>query len=423
MKLFVKYNRVNIFASIFAFLLGSIGYYFIIRYVLIHQLDDTLKVEEAEILSFVQAKDQLPEPANYRDQKIRFTSADLPVKRKFINTTLFDPRHREDRYFRQLLFSVTVSGQAYTVSVSKSEDEARDLLGWVVLITIGVILLLMGILFLANRILLRRLWQPFYNTLGAIRTFNLSNRRSLPAHPATPIDEFKELDAAVGQMTQKILKDYEMLKNFADNASHEMQTPLAIINSKLDLMIQDPALEEKHLRQLQAMYDAVRRLSKMNQSLLLLTKIENNQFADTDLVDLAPLIEEKLLQFEDLIRAKNLSVRSELDHSGVRMNPYLADILLNNLLSNAIRHNQADGRFTIDLHDDHLDIGNTGPVFHFDPALIFDRFTKGPRSEGTGLGLAIVRQICDNYGFALSYSFREPLHIIHIRLASFYQMP
>jgi len=415
MKLFARYSRVNILASIVAFLLGGICYYFIIHYVLIRQLDDTLKIEEAEILNFTGTRDRLPEPANYRDQQISFIPSEEPVRRKFTDIQQIDPGDKERKTFRQLLFPVAAGGQIYTVSVSKSEEETEDLLGWILLITLGVILFLLGILFLAGRLLLRRLWQPFYNTLEAIRQFNLSSRKPLPPNNSR-IEEFINLDAAVGQMTGKILKDYEMLKNFADNASHEMQTPLAIINSKLDLMIQDQGLEEKHLRQLQAMYDAVGRLSKLNQSLLLLTKIENNQFAHTDQVDLAPLIGEKLLQLEELTRAGNLTVSIDLDKVSARLNPYLADIMLNNLLVNAIRHNQDGGRLSVRLRGGELEISNTGPPLHFDPSTIFDRFTRGSHSTGTGLGLAIVRQICDNYGYDLSYSYKGQEHSIHVRL-------
>ena len=414
MKLFTKYSRVNIIASILALLLGSIGYYFVIRSVLRHQLDDSLKVEEAEILNFVKTRDRIPEPSNYRDQKIDFLPAQAPVPRQFINTSLRDHHHHE-RPYRELLFSIKVDGQLYTASVAMSEEETEDLLEWIMLITAAMILLLLGTLFLANRLLLRRIWQPFYDTLEAIRRFNLSSHKPLPARD-TGIEEFKNLDTAVAQMTGKILKDYEMLKNFADNASHEMQTPLAIINSKLDLMIQDQGLEERQLRQLQAMYDAVGRLSKLNQSLLLLTKIENNQFANTDPVVLASLIEEKLIQFEDLIKARNLTIHTTLDNEEIRINAYLADILLNNLLINAIRHNKEGGQLDIRLQENTLRISNTGPALLFDPATIFDRFTKGSHSEGTGLGLAIVKQICDNYGFPLSYSYTNEGHSILVGL-------
>lgn len=414
MKLFTHYSRINFLASILALALGSVSYYFIIRTVLIHQLDDTLKVEEAEILNHVQVKGQLPEPANYRDQQIAFEPALRAVERQFHDISRREPtHHNEHRPFRQLLFSVTAGGEVYTVSVTKSEVETEDMLQWIMLVTAGMIMLLLGILFLANRLLIRRLWRPFYQTLETLKGFNLASREPLH-HTPTSIREFQNLQRVVDQMTGTIRKDYEMLKEFADNASHEMQTPLAIINSKLDLMIQDQGLEEKHLRQLQAMYDAVSRLRQLNQSLLLLTKIENHQFAQAGPVALGTLIEKKLVQLEDLIADKHLTLQVELQPCQVQMNAYLSDILLSNLLVNAIRHNEEKGAIKIQLRADELHISNTGAPLPFAPAAIFDRFTKSSHSEGTGLGLAIVRQICDNYGFLLSYVNRDGWHTIRI---------
>ncbi|MBN9381701.1 MAG: HAMP domain-containing histidine kinase [Chitinophagaceae bacterium] len=418
MKLFTHYSRVNILASILALVLGSIGYYFIIRTVLIHQLDETLSVEEAEILSHIQLKGQLPEPANYNDQQISYSPARAPVDRQFVNITRPDPfHHNESRSFRQLVFSVRAGGQIYTVSVSKSEEETKELQKIIMVVTAGMILLLLGILYLANRLLIRRLWRPFYQTLEELKGFNLSSHDTL-SHTPTSIKEFRSLQQTVEQMTGQIRKDYDMLKAFADNASHEMQTPLAIINSKLDLMIQDQGLGEQHLRQLQAMYDAVSRLRQLNQSLLLLTKIENHQFEQTGLVVFAALIEKKLAQLEDLIKAKHITVTTDLQPCQLRMNPYLSDILLGNLLVNAIRHNYDKGAIHIHLQQDMLLVRNTGVPLSFDPSTIFDRFTKSAQSEGTGLGLAIVRQICDNYKFTLSYSNKEGWHTIRIGFSS-----
>lgn len=415
MKLFVKYSRVNIIASILALLLGSIGYYFIVRYVVVHQLDDTLKIEEAEIINFVRTRDRLPEPANYRDQRIVFTPADAPVIRNFLNSSWQERRHPgQVEPVRELIFSVKAGGQFYTVTVGKSEEDSEHLLEWIMLVTGGMILLLLGILFLANRLLLRRIWQPFYSLLDGMRKFNLSSQTPWPSLD-TRVDEFKELEDAGRQMTTKIVKDYEMLRNFADSASHEMQTPLAIIHSKLDLIIQDPALEERHHRPITAMYEAIRRLRQLNQSLLLLAKIENNQFRQTDRIDLGPLIEEKLGQLDDMVRDRRLEVRTELDEQSLNINGYLADILLNNILVNAIRHNEDGGRVDISLQDHTLMVRNTGEALHFDASTIFDRFTKGPHSSGTGLGLAIVRQICDNYHFPLRYSYEDHMHVIDIR--------
>jgi signal transduction histidine kinase len=283
----------------------------------------------------------------------------------------------------------------------------------IVVITIIIIIFLLLILFFANRVLLRRLWEPFYNSLQSIKQFNFSNKQTF-SPSQTNIDEFKDLDNAVNAMQSRIIKDYETLKNFTDNASHEMQTPLAVLNSKLDLLIQEPGLQESQTKQLQAMYDAMSRLTNLNKSLLLLSKIENNQFKKTSPLQFDILITEKLSQLEDLINAKQIKTNTALQQTTVQMDAYLADILLNNLLGNAIRHNIDNGNIEINLDNERLLISNSGSVFDFDESHIFDRFKKGDESEGTGLGLAIVKQICDNYGFKISYSFKDGLHFFEI---------
>jgi signal transduction histidine kinase len=413
MKLFTQYSRVNIVASILAVLLGSIGYYFTVRYILIDQLDDSIRVEEAEIIDNLRTLGQLKPPSDYHDQQISYELADIPVKRHFIDTSRISRHHHEEPW-RELIFPITAGSQLYTATVGVSEEATEDLLALIMLITAGMILLLLSTLFLANRLLLRRIWQPFYQTLSAMRDFNLSSRQPVPFRDS-PIDEFRNLNEAARQMTRQILKDYEMLKGFTDNASHEMQTPLAIINSRLDLLIQDPILEERHHRPIQAMYDAIGRLRQLNQSLLLLAKIENHQFGHTDSIDMAPLIEEKLVQLEDPLKDRRLTVHKDLDRLRLPINAYLADILLNNLLQNAIRHNQDGGNLSVHLRGDSLRVSNSGPALSFDSTTIFDRFVKGAHSGGTGLGLAIVRQICDNYRFELSYAYIDQRHTIDIR--------
>jgi signal transduction histidine kinase len=380
---------------------------------LIHQLDNTLKVEESEILNFVKVNNKLPEATNYRDQHTKFEEVPEPASRKFDNIKFCEGHHRGSDAYRELSFPININGKNYKASVTKSEDEMEDLIKMIVVITIIIIIFLLLILFFANRVLLRRLWEPFYNSLQSIKQFNFSNKQTF-SPSQTNIDEFKDLDNAVNAMQSRIIKDYETLKNFTDNASHEMQTPLAVLNSKLDLLIQEPGLQESQTKQLQAMYDAMSRLTNLNKSLLLLSKIENNQFKKTSPLQFDILITEKLSQLEDLINAKQIKTNTALQQTTVQMDAYLADILLNNLLGNAIRHNIDNGNIEINLDNERLLISNSGSVFDFDESHIFDRFKKGDESEGTGLGLAIVKQICDNYGFKISYSFKDGLHFFEI---------
>lgn len=414
MKLFARYNQVNIIATILVLLIGSTCYYFIIRYILIKQLDDTLKVEEAEIVTFVKNNDSLPPATSYRDQVIAFEEARNFARRKFLQISLFDTAHNEVNPYRRLVFPVTVKGKVFQASVTKSEAETEDLLLLIVVVTIGVIVLLLLMLFIANRFLLRKIWQPFYKTLQSIGGFNISDRKVIPESNAS-VDEFKYLDVALNRMTEKIVRDYEMVQSFADNASHEMQTPLAIINSKLDLLIQDQGLDERQMKPLQEMYDAVGRMSKLNQSLLLLTKIGNRQFEHTDLINLKTILTDKLRQLEDIFHAKQMHVKTDLQDVSIELNSYLADILLNNLLSNAVHHNAEGGNIEIKLDPQKMSICNSGPALSFDASRIFRRFEKSSHSQGVGLGLAIVKQICDSCHFIINYTFDAGRHTFVIR--------
>lgn len=298
------------------------------------------------------------------------------------------------------------------VNVSRSE-EATEGLVWIILVsTVALILLLTVILFFTNRFLIGKLWQPFRDILSSIKGFNLSALEAIPKQ-ATSITEFRELNESVQVMAQKVMKDYQSLKDFTDNASHEMQTPLAVINSKLDVLIQGPELGEASLRQIQGIYTSVEKLSRLCQSLLLLARIENNQYSSTQRVFMNELLAEKRNEMEEWIAAMKFRIVMELNPLPVTMNRELADILINNLLGNAVRHNDGNGDIRIQTGHQTLFVSNPGKVA-LDKGRIFDRFYKSDHSVGSGLGLAIVRHICDRYHFKLAYEFREEQHCFSV---------
>jgi signal transduction histidine kinase len=409
MKLQAKYSRATISTAIFVLILGSISYYFILRYVLIKEVDDSLRVEEQEILDHISVHHSLPEETNYRDQQIHFIPATTIEKRRFVSTNVVNEKEKESFVSRQLIFPVQVGEKSYTAIVTKSEEEAEDMLILIALLTAAVVLLLFILLFITNRILFKKIWSPFYATLSSMKQFNLSNpgRISLAKND---VDEFNDLNMAVNEMTGKVVKDYQSLKTFTDNASHEMQTPLAVINSKLDLLIQDQELTEKNMHHLQSIYDSVMRLTRMNQSLLLIAKIENQQFPDAKNLRLDDLLSERLQHFEELIQSKQLMVSTDLQKCEVVMNPILADMLLNNLLANAIRHNIVAGNIEVETANNYIAIRNRSESSLLDEKIIFDRFHKASHSDGLGIGLAIVKQICELYGFRLEYAFKKQMH-------------
>jgi two-component system, OmpR family, sensor histidine kinase QseC len=424
MRLLDRYNRVTLATTIIVMLITGIIYYVAINLILIDDVDKDLTVEENEIFESVKKNNQLPQEFESNEQQISFYEA-VPgsVKREFIDTVYKNipsqyhrrHHHHEHEYEsgRGLVSSITAGGKYYKITIVKSTVEAEDLLKIIFGITIGVILLLLLTLFITNRLLLNRLWQPFHNLLKELRLFNISDNKNIP-QADTNIDEFKELNQAVAAMSARVKSDYKDLKTFTENASHELLTPIAVINSKLDSLLQTESFSPQQSKLLNDLYSAVSRLTRLNQSLLLLVKIENHLVDDKRPVDLRAIIEELTIQFEEIFNDKHLKVNCALSEKELQTNPYLVDVLMNNLLSNAIRHNYKGGEINIELTANKLIIQNTGENVPLQTEEVFKRFQKSSSSEGSGLGLTISKQICENLGFGINYSFEGGFHTFAI---------
>jgi len=410
MKLSTRYNRVNLLTSLVILIITGIIYYVVIHFILTKRLDRDLAVEENEIRQYTQTYQKLPLPASYLDQQVSYKeiNGDVSNKRDFSYTTYVNPKENEVEPGRSLVTTVNLKGKIYQVTITKSRVESEDLVRIILFITLGVTVVLLLSLILINRFVLSRLWRPFYSILNRMKTFEVTKMETIKEEP-TQVDEFRELNESVNAMAKKVRQDYKELKSFTDNASHEMMTPLAVINSKLDSLLQTEAFTEQQGHLLEDIYHATGRLSRLHQSLLLLAKIENNIIPDAENIDIQVMLEGKIRQFQELFDKDGLEVRSKLENTEITMSRYLADILLNNLFSNSVRHNHRGGRIDVKLTSNILIISNTGKDKSVQDR-IFDRFSKSAESEGMGLGLAISKQICTLYGLELEYSYLDNMH-------------
>jgi signal transduction histidine kinase len=231
------------------------------------------------------------------------------------------------------------------------------------------------------------------------------------------VKEFEDLNRGLKAMTERIKNDYLNLKEYTENASHEIQTPLAIINSKLELLLQSGEMSEKQYKALADAYEASIRLSKYNSTLILLAKIENKQFPESKMVSPEAILDNLLENLDDLIRTKKIEVIRQIKPEvTVHMNPYLAEMLIVNLVKNAVRHNVKGGKLVVEVDSGFLQISNTGPETALDENLLFKRYFKSSSSpESLGLGLAIVQKICALYGFEVSYQFLDGLHRLNVK--------
>jgi signal transduction histidine kinase len=409
-KLFTRYSRASLTANIIIFLVASLAFYFALRFILIKQIDEDLQIEHDEIVDYVQKHDQLPESFSVSDQVILFTPAKEEVHPGYSWVALQQKNDEEPEEFRRLLFQVNAGGNRYMAEVSKSFEGSNSLMRSILFITVSAILVILIVSVILNRFLLKKLWKPFYLTLDAVRNFHIGKEDPM-MFPSTDIEEFQLMNETLKETTQSSRIEYLSLKTFSENASHEIQTPIAVIRSKLDLLIQDEQLTEGQGSLVQSAYNSIDKLSRLNRSLLLLAKIENNQFDNREEVFLYDKVKEKILDFQDLWQSRSIAVDISLKESVVKMNQELADILLNNLFSNATGHNYNGGNISVNLAPGSLTISNTSKDPMLDPKKLFQRFYKPSfDSQQNGLGLSIIKQIADASDILLDYRYINQHH-------------
>jgi signal transduction histidine kinase len=330
----------------------------------------------------------------------------LKIEPIFLDSTEIDLRKNEQVKTRILKATVITKNQNYLVITSQSYEEFEEIstkLSW------GLGLYFLGfllVLLLINFLVYRQLWKPFYEIINHLRNYQL--HKSTPAiFKKEATEEFNLLSQTLHQMTERISKQFTLQKEFTENASHEIQTPIAVISAELETLLGSGNLPEKEVNHIQKSMDALQKLSQLNKSLLLLTKIENNQFSEAVEVDLSRLVENLLAMYQDFADHKNISIRQEIQaHKTLKINPLMAEILVGNLLKNAIRYNQNGGDLTCVLKDNQLIVSNKGNELPFPETQLFNRFVKHPQHpESTGLGLAIVKQIAEQYGLKITYQF------------------
>ena len=214
-------------------------------------------------------------------------------------------------------------------------------------------------------------------------------------------------------MTRQLSRDYRELKEYTDHTTHELQTPLAVIKSKTELLIQSKNLGPDEMKLIQAINASVNQLSRLNSTLTLITRIENRQFTEVKEISIAGLLDRHTEMLQELIELRNIAVKKTYSHEAkkIGMDEGLADILVANLLKNAIVHNLDGGAIELEIGSDRLIISNSGPPLPFYEEEIFRRFARNTgKGSSFGLGLSLVRKICESYGFRIGYVYEDDRH-------------
>ncbi len=310
--------------------------------------------------------------------------------------------------FRKLVALKSIDDTPYSFTIIDVIVEESDIYDSTVGIITRLFIMLALAVIIGGFFISKFLLSPFNGILQAIDTFQINQKE--PLHlPDTKTREFSRLNQFLSRMTEHIKTEYQTLKTFSENASHEMQTPLAIALGKLDLLMDDNSLTESQFQNVQSAQLALKRLSTLGKSLSLLTKIENQEFDPNAQVDFSTLVKDTIENFKELYAMNDITLQTNVQ-PGVKINmdKKLGVILLNNLFGNSLKHNDKNGFVRLDLNSSRLSIENSGSPPPHNPDLLFHRFIKNPEKEdSTGLGLAIVKEICDFYELTITYTYRN----------------
>lgn len=326
----------------------------------------------------------------------------------YIDTIMYMQNEKSDEPVRLLKTVFSQNGRYYQLQVATSMVEEDDLIKQLFYSILWLYLGLVTTIILFNNFLLKKIWHPFYHLLKQLKKFRLDKPAPITTRK-TGVDEFRLLNETVQKLLQRNIDIYTSQKDFIENAAHELQTPLAISINKLEALAENNQLPEGQVQLLSAALDNLERLTRLNKSLLLLSKIENRQFTEETTVDIGQLTAQIIADFSDQSGFSQLQVTiSEKEPCLHQMSADLATILITNLVKNAIVHNVPGGVVEIRISTNELTVENSGPAPALDEQKIFNRFHAGTSSPAsTGLGLAIVKAIADLYRFRAVYHFDQ----------------
>lgn len=398
----------------------SLLFYLVLTWNVLQNVDEVLYNRKVNLMAYLEKNPEVPFSADnplddftfYKIHKKAFSSG----TESYTDTLVFEPVDQELDEYRKLTSYVQLNGIYYRLDIVKPHLEVAEIIGTIAITLTGLFLGLSLCYYISFRFISRKIWSPFYATLAQLGHYRLDREKTLVL-PPTNIEEFKRLNNSITELTEKNKEIFKSQKQFIENASHEMQTPLSIIQSRLEALVGQAELTGEQAIILEGIISSTQRLKKLNKTLLLLSRIENRQFIATDKIDVIKIINKSLEFYEEQKSSLNVMVRIE-KHSEliIKGNTLLTEILIQNLLKNAFLHNVRNGCIIISTTPNMMTITNTGRERKIEQEKIFNRFYKESNNPDTwGLGLAIAYKIADTNGWKLKYSRKNNLHAMELK--------
>ena len=385
------------------------------------ETDDVLGDYAELVMRRALAGKPLPAPNNGSNNSYSVTPVDEKYLAEnpaitFYDETVYIPEKEETEPSRVLkTVFCDAEGQYYEIKVATPTFERTDLLETIAYYIIGLYIVLMLTIFAVVSLVYYYNMRPLYRLLEWFDKYR-PGTNSEPLPDSSSVVEFRKLSMAAQQAVERAEYYFEQQKQFIGNASHELQTPLAVLGNRIEWMMDNTALTEEQFGELSKMRQSIHRLVRLNRTLLLLSKIDNGHFLDKADVDIVPIIENELEVYNEIFADKGITCNVKVPQRFVvQMDEMLATTMFTNLIKNAFVHSMGGGVVEITLSRGELTVSNNGDEA-LDKARLFDRFYTSGKTGSTGLGLALVKSIAGSYGFGLEYAFKENKHSFKIRL-------
>ena len=406
MKLTTKTGLSFISLSAIFFLFGSVFMYFSVRVILADDLSARLLQMQEDFIENTKSANDINTLSN---KNIFIQESQNNNEPSLSDTVLIENGNYV--LYRKINFFHIYKNQNYRIEILQSQAQT-DLLVWrIVILNVALAMSFFLIIFFLNQISVRRGLRIFYKTVSKLENYNIS-KPELISFENSEIDELNKLTEIFKKMSSKISADFNEQKEYTENVSHEIQTPLAIITAKADELLQSENLNKNEMEQLETIMNTTSRLARINQALILLTKIDNKFYTETTSCIVLKLLNEKIEFYSHLIIEKGIEVEIDVDDKfEISMNAYLADTLFLNLIKNSIMHNIIDGKIQIHFDGQSLHIRNSGPELDI-KGNIFKRFIRSSNKDSLGIGLSIVKRICDLYLINITYNYINQHHFI-----------
>jgi signal transduction histidine kinase len=419
MKL-LNHTLLYLSVSLLAILsLWSVFYYFITLEEVKDSIDDSLDNYKMLIIYKAQGDSSLLEPGQPAERNYLIREI-LPEQAAQVRDTYKDTqiyiRRNETFETRRLLTTAfpAANEKFYELKVMSAMMNRGELIKKLLFSLVGLYFFILASMLIVNHFVLQKIWQPFYSVLQQLRSFKLGTAPPPPL-PDVKIKEFQVLNETVSALLMSNQETYNSQKQFIENAAHELQTPLAISINKLELLADKPTQTEEDVQAIAQIIETLEGLTRLNKSLLLLSKIENRQFPEEKNIDFGAVFERMMEAFADLAAFRKIELTLVREGAwACSMNADLADILAINLLKNAIIHNKPGGKVLVTVSTTSFTVENTGEPSPMNTDRMFERFYKrSSEHNSTGLGLAIVKAIANFYNLSIAYSYNGR-HVLRV---------